>query len=54
MDQNTKSIHLRLDAELFLALKQNKIATGVPVQEAIRRAIRFALFADAQRKVEKR
>ena len=49
-----KSINLRIDRELFLALKTNKITSGIPVQEQIRRAIRFALFADAQHKVETR
>ena len=39
---------VRVDAPLADALNRNKIETGVPIAEFIRRAIRMALFADAQ------
>ena len=38
---------VRVDATLADTLNRNKIETGVPVAEFIRRAIRMALFADA-------
>ena len=43
-----KAIVLRIDPTLFEALKTHQCETGVPVSEFIRRAIRMALFADAQ------
>jgi ribbon-helix-helix protein len=43
-----KAIVLRVDPTLFQALKSHHVDTGVPVSEFIRRAIRMALFADAQ------
>jgi hypothetical protein len=39
---------VRVDSTLAGALDRNKSDTGVPFAEFIRRAIRMALFADAQ------
>jgi len=39
---------LNLDAELAAALAEHKQKSGVPTNEYIRRAIRLALFGDAQ------
>ena len=44
----SKPIVLRICPELHAALKQNRAVTGVSVSEFCRRAIRLALFADAQ------
>lgn len=53
MDTKTKTaICLRVDEELHRALKLNKLASGVPIEVFIRRAIKLALYAD--RKVETR
>jgi hypothetical protein len=43
-----KRIVVNIEPELALALRDKRAETGVPTTEYIRRAIRLALFGDAQ------
>jgi len=51
----TKQIVVNVPEDLHAALNANRVATGVPVGEFVRRAIRMALHADQfPPKIEKR
>jgi len=43
-----KRIVVNIEPELAAALRDKRAETGVPTTEYIRRAIRLALFGDAQ------
>lgn len=51
-----RKIHLSicLDQDIHAALKEQQARTGCGIAEYIRRAVRLALFADQQKKIETR
>jgi Ribbon-helix-helix protein, copG family len=48
--KNNIRLHIHVDQQLADALRVQSLATGAPIAELIRRAIRLAQFGDAQAK----
>jgi len=49
----TEILNVRIDPDLYAALKEQQTRTGCAISEYIRRALRLSLFAD-EPKIEKR